>query len=545
MIGALLRWMGYSVYFTVALVAFLYLSIPTSKVKRFVAHKATKALKKKVTIGELEIRGISGVTLTNVVVELPLPEGQVDEAASAAGAPAAEATPGAADDDEDEPTKLFNPPGLLMADKLALDVNTWDLLTGKPLKALLNADISGGTLTDVAFEARGGKKWTLEVGDMTGIDLGPMRLLRTMAKMEMDLMARLSGRMHVEWNGKLGESTADIELQLSDTLIPYLPIKHPKEPFPIGEAFQVAIGDVELNMKLDKAENLPSLGTRTRGISPKTTTLFIEKLRARGEHVDIQLDSGQKHTIAFRGPKTSDGYIDVKLVVHFTDEFFAWKGDGVRSDGYEAKDVSHQALKPAMNSFLRTARVRIGGKYYYGFHCQGTLKNFKCPPRAPSRRLTTTVPTPPAAQSAVPKPTARPKPSTFERPRPTPRPTTTRSTEPRRPAQPRGRRATTTSRSPASRLVEPARDRERANAEARRGLRPNIPEAEPPPEPPPVDEPPPEELLEEEPLEDEEPRIDEEPLDDELLDEDLDPEDELDEPGDEELDEELDELDEY
>ncbi|MFT5429478.1 MAG: type II secretion system protein N, partial [Myxococcota bacterium] len=353
MLGSVLRSMAYSTYFTVALVAFLYLSIPTGQVKRYVAHQATKNLKKKVTIGGLDIRGVSGVTLTDVRVELPLPKNET--AGDMAGAPSAAKTPGSEADAEenDEPPPLFNPPGLIMADKIDLDVNTWGLVNGKKLKAVLNAELSGGTLSDVKFEAHK-SGWTLEVGEMAGVDLTPMRVLRTLAKIEMDLHGRLSGRALIEWAGELQNSKADLELQLTDALIPYLPIKHPTEPYPIGEAFQVAIGDVELRMKLDKAENLPGLTTRGRQ-AKSGQVLLIEELKARGEHVEIQLDSGQRHTISFRSPKTSEGIIDVRLVVHFTDEFFAWKGDGVRSDGHEAKDVGHSALKSAMDSFLKHA----------------------------------------------------------------------------------------------------------------------------------------------------------------------------------------------
>jgi hypothetical protein len=354
----------------------------------------------------------------------------------------------------------------------------------------------------------------------------------------------LSGRALIEWAGTLQNSKADLELQLTDALIPYLPIKHPTEPYPIGEAFQVAIGDVELRMKLDKAENLPGLTNRGRS-SKSGQVLLIEELKARGEHVEIQLDSGQRHTVSFRSPKTSDGIVDVRLVVHFTDEFFAWKGDGIRADGHEAKDVGHSALKSAMGSFLKRARKKIGKKYYYGFHCQGTLKKFKCPPKMPTQRVIPAAPTtPPTATSGVSTPTKRPPAPTagkFKRPKPA------RASQASRPTRtPTASRNKRKSPSPASRLVEPARDRQRARDEARRGLRPEKRVNEEEPEDAPEEEVPTDEGRDE-PDEDDPEAAEDDPRDDyereEEFDEDGEPIDELDEPGegeDEEGDEDLD-----
>ena len=56
MVGAFVRWLLYSAWFSAALVAFIYLSIPEKKLKRFAQHHATKALKYPVKIKGLELR---------------------------------------------------------------------------------------------------------------------------------------------------------------------------------------------------------------------------------------------------------------------------------------------------------------------------------------------------------------------------------------------------------------------------------------------------------------------------------------------------------
>ena len=382
MVGAFVRWLLYSTWFSTALVAFIYLSIPETKLKRFVQHHATNAMKSQVKIDSLEVRGISGVTLGGVRVELPLPKAN-DPAMP--GGPKSEPTPASAltGDDETPEIETTQVPGYIIADELRVDVNTIGLLTGKPLQAALNADISGGTITDLSVSA-GTDGWKVDLGTIESLDLAPMRLTRTLLKSDLDLHGRLSGSGNLLYSDGLANSKGELKLELADALIPYVGMKDPRSGFLIGEMFQVAIGDVELAVQLDRAEDLSGLRRRSRA---NHTTLLIEKLIGRGDHIEVQLDGGQQHTITFSGPTTGDADIDVKLVVHFTDAFFAWKGDGVRGDGVEAKGVSHSALKTALQMQLRRAQTKVGAKTYYGFHCRGKLRSFKCPPSAPSRRI--------------------------------------------------------------------------------------------------------------------------------------------------------------
>lgn len=413
MLGAFIRWFLYSIWFVLALVGSLYLSIPKDEIRRFVQHHATAKLKTKVSIDKLQLHGITGIELTGVQIVLPVKKPTPPATPSVPGAPGSEKTPGAEVTDESggtSPTESEGDaaakakaavefPGLLIADKLRVDVNTLGLLVGQKLKARLEAEVSGGTISDTTLTATE-DGFSLHVGEIENVNLGPVKPFRTLMKMDLDVLTRLSGHLELHYGGSLATSRGELELTLSDTVLPYLPLKDPRQPFPIGEAFEVQLGTLELKALLDRSDKLP--GVRARAGSP--TTLLIEKLSARGEHVELQLDSGQKHTLVFGGPTTGDAELDITFVLSFTDAFFAWKGTGHRPDGEEVADASHSGLEMGLQHGLKAARTVIGQKAYYGFHCVGRLKEMKCLPKAPSRRLTPLSAEPPKPGAGDAKP---------------------------------------------------------------------------------------------------------------------------------------------
>lgn len=70
--------------------------------------------------------------------------------------------------------------------------------------------------------------------------------------------------------------------------------------------------------------------------------------------------------------------IDLKFVVYFIDDFFVWKGDGECSDGSIVRDEFYVGFKSVLENGLRCSCIKLGSKYYYGFHCIGMLKMMKC-----------------------------------------------------------------------------------------------------------------------------------------------------------------------
>ena len=465
MLGRIIKGIAYSVYFVVALVGFIYLSLPTDKLKGYIEHHASQKLKMQLTIGGLELRGITGVTLTGVQLVIPI-KPLTDSAAGAPGGPGSEPAPLSTSDDG--ASLITDPPGLLNAAELNLDVNTIGLIRGHKLKAALTGDLSNGEIKATMEATDGG--FLIELEEISGVNLAPVRLFRWLLKM--DVHSMLSGRVSLDWGGHIAKSSGKLDLVLSDTVVPYLSLGQ-GERF-MGEAFEVQVGALEVEAELGKPEDFSGIAPRLRSAP---AVLLISKLDGRGEHIELQLDAAQKHWIAFTGPKNSDGEIDLKFMVHFTEEFFAWEGDGHRADGTLVEDVSHAGFKMAFANMLRAARVRSGGKYYYGFHCRGPLSSFKCLPEAPSRRISPNLGgTPVSAGATSGRPGARPPPAAgaapLARPQPpgrsvsrpgTTRPSTARPSTTRpstaRPSTTRSRppRASKSSTRPAGRLVERTR----------------------------------------------------------------------------------------
>ena len=472
MLGKILRGFAYFIYFLVALIGFLYLSIPTEKVKSYLEAKATVALKTNVKIGGLKIHGLTGVTLSNVKIELvpkeapPGPEGAEVEPTHGAGGPRGVATPAkkkepnadakkARDDASDAPIQVKSKKGLIMASELRLDLNTWGLLRGRKLKASLKADVSGGTIRGATYE-RTDTGWKVAVDDLKDINLVPMRLFEVLFGKRIHMS--LSGKeIEIDWHGSWQNSTANFELSLADTVIGHYEIKDPVHGWPVGEAFDVDLGKIDIVAKLGAAKDLGVPGGDRH-------VLVIERLRGLGKHVDIQIDGGQRHTITFHGPKFTDGIINLKLVASLKEALFAWKGDGRRDDGSVVKGVSHEVIKYGLCARedgklcldqLRQARVRRGGRDYFGFHCTGPLKALKCKPVRPSLRVTPSFGKgQPVADEKDPDANkgGAASPRKFERPKP---PSSAHSNRPTA-REHKSKRPRTTSR-PAGRLVEPGR----------------------------------------------------------------------------------------
>ena len=175
---------------------------------------------------------------------------------------------------------------------------------------------------------------------------------------------RIEGRLGLDasWSGFPDALDAKIELTIAEGLIPYLPIPQPATgagptTLPIGRGVPGGQGDMTVKARWAPVSVLPKLGPRAR--TAKQAIQF-ETISAEGEHIELMLDNGQKHFIAINAHQFSLSQIDVKFVVHFTDAFFDWKGDGERPDGTIAKDESHGGLRMPLENALKLARVKLG-----------------------------------------------------------------------------------------------------------------------------------------------------------------------------------------
>ena len=476
MLGRIIKYFAYSAYFTVAVVMFAYWSIPTDKVSRFLSHQATAKMKLTVKIDGLTLLGINGATLNGVTIELPIEKNT--PAGDEAGGPGEAPTPGADAADDQPATSDEEFPGMVMFKDLTVSANTIAILRGKDALVDFSGDFVTGGTVEGSF-AMPGMVWPPAEGKFTqiGMELAPTRLF------EFLLGKRIEGRMSLDsaWSGFPSALDAKIDLTITDGVIPYLPIPNPRpmpgQPaYPLGEAFQVAIGEMKLKAHWAPVSELPKLGPRAR--TAKQAILF-ETISAEGDHIELMLDNGQKHFIAINDAKFSMSQIDLKFVVHFTDAFFAWKGDGERPDGTIAKDESHGGLRMPLENALKQARVKLGTKYYYGFHCTGAIKTMKCLPRAPSRRIQPKLGEPRSAKKPDDDPSTSPSTAgKLERPAAPSRPKRSVAKRDSR----TGRRTSKSAVRPTNRMVEP--DRSDLEAERRERLRKRMQRDEDDPPPP-------------------------------------------------------------
>lgn len=468
MLGRMLKLSGYSLYFLVALLGFIYLSIPTNRIKSYAEDQASQRLKKKVKIGKLSIRGLSGVTLENVSVELPIaPDPRLgDDGGPVAGAPGGEPTPGSEDGAEaGGPIRMRVEKGILAASKVELDVNTWDLIRGRKLKAVLNAELSGGTLKNVSID-RTDSGWKVAAKKIEGINLTPIKLFRLLFRKNIDAM--LSGSMEIDWHGSMRNSTMLLDMALGNLRVGHYAPKDP-DGSPLADIFDIDLGDVIFKAHLAHPK---SLGL---GNLPPTAphVMLIEKLKASGEDLDLWLDAG-RHTITFRGKSYKDAYMDLRLVFYIKPALLDWKGTGYTDMGPKMKggpneitETSHALAKAAIcvrdpkrlkeTQFcadkLKRSRVRSNGRDLFGLHCKGTLRAIKCLNVRPSMRVVPKL----GGEGAIAKKTPRPTPASGVRPEPTRRPRPKPTTAAGSPRKAPKRHLKRTTKRPAGKLVEPGR----------------------------------------------------------------------------------------
>ena len=107
--------LGYTLLYLVFTALFIVWTFPEERLATFAEAKAAKFNNLDVSIGELELEGIDGVTLSNVTVRLPKK--------------AKEPMPGMAPEKDDRPG------GILQVGRLAVDASLWDYFVGGIVQA--------------------------------------------------------------------------------------------------------------------------------------------------------------------------------------------------------------------------------------------------------------------------------------------------------------------------------------------------------------------------------------------------------------------------
>ena len=419
---------GYAAFFFVSLLFFLYVTFPMDQVRGFVEYQAKKKLKMDVRIGDLDLKGLSGIELWDVVLIFPEKEPEEEAAAELEetgpgmipgrpGAPGGVALPrgeaapkgeGAAKDDGAKAAKgraprakgaaatakAADPPAeeaedgegadekdgkgkkdkalSLKIDHMDIGVRLLDVAFGKNPDIRVDAELLGGSVKDMTI-SRDGKAVHVEAREISGLNLTDSRLVSYF--IPFDIRGKLSGNVDFTWGGTLYGSHGTVEMQVAATKV-VKPVLKSKQ---YGEFVltDVKAGSLAAKVVVGKKKAFPML--RTVPGSKDATVVYFEKLEANGDDAELLLDERSAFLLK-KGRPFKDASMNMELVFFLADGFFN-------------REVTREGEKEKPNKFLKTLlehepkwkKAEKNG--YYGLRCTGTVKKPDCNPTKPTMRV--------------------------------------------------------------------------------------------------------------------------------------------------------------
>jgi type II secretion system protein N len=323
-----LRFIGYAVFFLVALLLFIRLTLPTGQMKEFIKGQLAERLSaESVVIEDLSINGLfpSGATVEGFELTLP---------------PVKVKTP-------DRGVDTLSASRVLTIEQLSFDGSLLDAASGE-FDFEFEGMVQGGEITGGRIAMKPGAGAKLVIEQMTGVAIGSESLFLSL--MGMDVVGTLSGKVDVsipsvERDGKdtlaFEQMAASVELKLDEAkmLGPVIDTVMNREPVRLAFT-DVDLGTITIRAASDN-QGGPATGADPK--SPKRGVINIEEASVLGG--DVEVSSAPKANIAIPpGGSFKDGTIALHLAVKIADAWF----DKTEKD---RKDPT-KTTKP--NSGLRT-----------------------------------------------------------------------------------------------------------------------------------------------------------------------------------------------
>lgn len=397
------RWAGYAGFFLFTMLVFVVLTFPSERVARFAEHKLSKALKAKVTIGDLDINGLSEVELFDVVLDFDVvvassevPKGAADkeennaeeEALPEGGEPpggpgnaevpkpdaaeGVEETPGEHKTKEEAPTATKKKGGKLKIDYLRIGAGLTDVIFGGATDVVVDAELLGGMIEGAKITYDGGKI-RVEVPHLKNLKLDNNPIIAKW--MPYDLTGVLNAKADFVWGGSLSESKGFVELTIDETVV--------RKPSFKTKAYgefvltDVNLGTVSTRIVVGRKKDIAVL--RAVPGAKDDTVVHVEKFESNGEDAELVFDERSMFLVR---PKRvfGDWSLSIQAAFHLTETFY---------ERVESRDGQEESP----NKFLRTIakadkRFQAAEKNgFYGLNCTGLVKKPDCNLAKPAMRV--------------------------------------------------------------------------------------------------------------------------------------------------------------
>lgn len=369
-----LRWVGYVLFFVLALVLCVRFTFPTDQVKEFAKAQIAQRLgAERVEIADIGISGIfpSGGSVEGLEIELPPVKVKTAERG----------------------VDVMGPPRTLMAEELSVSGSLLGLAS-QNYDLEFEGKIQGGDITGGKFLWEKGGPLAAEIVEIKGLELGSEGLFQTFTGF--DVIATLNGKLKadipaVEKEGKsvlqMDQMTGSVELELTDAKIlqPIFDTVMSREPVRMSFT-DTKLGTVTIKLKAE-AGTAPAAaaavtpGAKTSKSRADATVLQIEEISAVGGDIEIAL--APKATITMLpGQSLKDAVINMHLAIRINDSWF----DAEVKDPKDATKMTkpNVGLRTMMTLGPLKAHVQDG---QFGVGITGPIGKAKVVPEKPRTRV--------------------------------------------------------------------------------------------------------------------------------------------------------------
>jgi len=300
-----LRWTGYVLFFLVMTAVFVYLTFPTDRARRLAEAKLTELTgAEQVTIGDLSLAGLGGVTLENVTFEfaalsMPTPVPSIF---------------------------VEGPPRLLQIDRLEVDASLSGIAFGGDIDVAFEAEMQGGTLKKGRFTREKDGPNVIKIGELDNVAFGSEQLFQ--ALVGKDLVGLVSGSVDLTIPTKPGPNggqTIDFDNVTGqlDLVIRDAKLKAPMFDTVLGRLAlsDADLGEIALTVLIDRAANLEAFKKTVRRAGNDSTIIHIANATVDGEDIALQVAKNSAITLT-PGRSLKDAAVNIHLSILIKDAFY-------------------------------------------------------------------------------------------------------------------------------------------------------------------------------------------------------------------------------